>query len=137
MELLLTVTALRRASAKRITVVVPYFGESAEAWRTCDAGVAPIRVQPSSPVFDRRRVRVQSTARRLPGYCRQDQRKRNQREPIAAADIAHMLEIVGVDRLICMDLHNDQVRGFFSPQVPVEVSEAAVPQKDQICSLLP
>ena len=72
MELAFMVDALKRASARRITAVIPYFG-----------------------------------------YARQDRRPRSMRVPISAKVVANMLETVGVERLLTMDLHADQIQGFF------------------------
>src|SRR3977135_2597885 len=52
------------------------------------------------------------------GYARQDRRPRSARVAISAKVIANMLEIGGVDRIITMDLHADQIQGFFD--IPVD-----------------
>lgn len=72
MELIIMADALRRASAMRITAVVPYFG-----------------------------------------YARQDRRVRSARVPITAKVVADMMATVGIGRLLTVDLHADQVQGFF------------------------
>ncbi len=77
MEMAFMVDALKRASARRITAVIPYFG-----------------------------------------YARQDRRPRSMRVPISAKVVANMLETVGVERLLTMDLHADQIQGFFD--IPVD-----------------
>ena len=77
MELAFMVDAIKRASARRITAVIPYFG-----------------------------------------YARQDRRPRSMRVPISAKVVANMLEAVGVERLLTMDLHADQIQGFFD--IPVD-----------------
>ncbi len=77
MELIIMADALRRASAARITAVVPYFG-----------------------------------------YARQDRRVRSARVPITAKVVADMMSKVGINRLLTVDLHADQVQGFF--YIPVD-----------------
>jgi len=76
-EMIVMVDALRRASAGRITAVVPYFG-----------------------------------------YARQDRRVRSARVPITAKVVADMMVGVGVDRVLTVDLHAEQIQGFFD--VPVD-----------------
>ncbi len=73
MELLLIIDALRRASASRVTAVVPYFG-----------------------------------------YARQDRRVRSARVPISSKIVADMMVSVGVDRVLTVDLHAEQIQGFFT-----------------------
>ena len=77
MELIVMIDAMRRASAERITAVIPYFG-----------------------------------------YARQDRRLRSARVPISAKVCAKLLESVGVDRVLTVDLHAEQIQGFFD--VPVD-----------------
>jgi len=72
MELIIIADALRRASAAKITAVVPYFG-----------------------------------------YARQDRRVRSARVPITAKIVADMMASVGISRLVTVDLHADQIQGFF------------------------
>jgi ribose-phosphate pyrophosphokinase len=76
MEILLMIDALKRASAERITAVLPYYG-----------------------------------------YARQDRKDRS-RVPISAKVVASLLERVGVDRILSLDLHAAQIQGFFD--IPVD-----------------
>ncbi|HLR87331.1 MAG TPA: ribose-phosphate diphosphokinase [Wenzhouxiangella sp.] len=77
MELLVMIDALKRASASRVTAVIPYFG-----------------------------------------YARQDRRPRSARVPITAKVAARMISVAGTDRVVTLDLHADQIQGFFD--IPVD-----------------
>ncbi len=77
MEVAVMADALHRASAGRITAVMPYFG-----------------------------------------YARQDRRVRSQRVPISAKVVADILSRVGINRVLTVDLHAEQIQGFFD--IPVD-----------------
>ncbi len=77
MELLVMIDALARASAARVTAIIPYFG-----------------------------------------YARQDRRPRSSRVPITAKVAARMISVAGTDRVVTVDLHADQIQGFFD--IPVD-----------------
>jgi ribose-phosphate pyrophosphokinase len=80
MELFIIIDAMKRASAKSVTAVIPHFG-----------------------------------------YARQD-RKAASREPISARLVANLIEKAGADRVVAMDLHSDQIQGFFN--IPVDTLTA-------------
>ena len=80
MELLIFIDALKRASAKSINVIIPYYG-----------------------------------------YARQD-RKSSPREPITSKLVANLLTKSGANRIVAMDLHADQIQGFFD--IPVDHMQA-------------
>ena len=77
MELIIMADAMHRASAQRVTAVVPYYG-----------------------------------------YARQDRRPRSARVAISAKVVADMISTVGIDRILTVDLHADQIQGFFN--IPVD-----------------
>jgi len=77
MEMLVMIDALKRASASRVTAIIPYFG-----------------------------------------YARQDRRPRSARVPITAKVAARLISVAGTDRVVTVDLHADQIQGFFD--IPVD-----------------
>lgn len=81
MELLIFADAVKRASAKSLTVIMPYYG-----------------------------------------YSRQD-RKVKSRQPITAKLVAELLQVAGIDRILSIDLHADQIQGFFN--IPIDNFPAA------------
>lgn len=104
-ELLTMVSSMRRASARRITAVIPYYGYGRQVPQNNNDEYAFC-------VIFLFLVLMRS-------LVWQD-RKRESRETIAAADIARMLEASGVDRVVAVDLHSGQTQGFFQKLTPVE-----------------
>jgi ribose-phosphate pyrophosphokinase len=102
LELLIMADAIKRASAARITAVLPYFG-----------------------------------------YARQDRRPRSARVPISAKVVADMIMTVGFDRMLTVDLHADQIQGFFNMPVdnvyasPVLVDHALAQGYDDVVVVSP
>ena len=102
MELMIMADAVKRASAQRITAVIPYYG-----------------------------------------YARQDRRPRSARVAISARVVADMLGLVGIDRVLTVDLHADQIQGFFTMPVdnvyasPVLVDDALTRRLDDLVVISP
>ncbi len=88
------ISTSRRASARRITAVIPYYGYARQ----------------DRKVGARRVIELQMAAR----------------VPISAADVARLLEAMGVDRVVAVDLHCGQIQGFFGPRVPVDNLQGGV-----------
>jgi ribose-phosphate pyrophosphokinase len=102
MELMIMADAVKRASAQRITAVIPYYG-----------------------------------------YARQDRRPRSARVAISARVVADMLGLVGIDRVLTVDLHADQIQGFFTMPVdnvyasPVLVDDALTHRLEDLVVISP
>jgi len=113
MELLLMLDALKRASAARITAVMPYYGYARQ-----DRKVAP-RAPISAKLVALKRASAARITAVMPyyGYARQD-RKVAPRAPISAKLVADLIETAGASRLLTMDLHAGQIQGFFN--IPVD-----------------
>lgn len=89
------ISTSRRASARRITAVIPYYGYARQ---------------------DRKVQRLNMD----------DDDQMAARVPISAADVARLLEAMGVDRVVAVDLHCGQIQGFFGPRVPVDNLQGGV-----------
>jgi ribose-phosphate pyrophosphokinase len=111
MELLLMVSTLRRASARRITVVIPYYGYARQD-RKMQVLYNRLYTKGYAHTVDRT---TYSTS--LSSLCITSPKAR---VPISAADVARLMEAMGVDRVIAVDLHCGQIQGFFGPRVPVD-----------------
>lgn len=102
LELLIMADAVKRASAARITAVIPYYG-----------------------------------------YARQDRRPRSARVPISAKVVADMITVAGFHRVLTVDLHADQIQGFFNMPVdnvygsPVLVEDALSQGDDNMMVVSP
>ncbi len=132
MELLLLISTARRASADKITAVIPYVRTrivrcctrftsvniSGTAWASPRFLCSKTNYAARSMLCEAQNPLTPPSPAQY-GYARQD-RKLSSRVPISAADVAVLLESMGVDRVVAVDLHCGQIQGFFSPRTPVD-----------------